>query len=195
MLDYLRPDAAAQVVGLSTAATHDRRAIHRVLHRDGSDHWLDTHTKALCDDDQTVIEVISICRDVSAATQAQHALADSEEKFRYAFDDAPTGMVLSGLDGRIWRVNPAFATMLGRKASDLVASTVADITHPDDRDQDQANLHELAARTTNTHQVVKRYVHQDGSPVPAEVRATAVNDRHGTIAYVLAHITQPPAVA
>lgn len=71
MTDYLHPDAAAQVVGLSTAATHDQRATHRVLHRDGSDRWLDTHTKALCADDGTVIEVISICRDVSAATQAQ----------------------------------------------------------------------------------------------------------------------------
>lgn|GEM_PF-4455427 len=74
LLDYLHPEAAARIVGLTTNATHDERATHRVIHRDGSDRWLDAHTKALRDDDGTIIEVISVCRDVSAATYARNAL-------------------------------------------------------------------------------------------------------------------------
>ena len=195
MVDHLHPDAVAHLAGLPVPARHDGRATHRVRHRDGSDRWLDTDTKALRDDDGAIVEVISVCRDITAVTEAQVALASSEARFRHAFDGATTGMVLSGLDGRIWRVNEAFAAMLGRTAADLVASTVADITHPDDRGQDAINLAELTTRTASTHQLVKRYVHQDGNPVPTHVRASVVAGRDGSLAYVIAHLTHAPPIS
>ncbi|MDN5932080.1 MAG: GAF domain-containing protein, partial [Pseudonocardia sp.] len=42
------------------------------------------------------------------------ALADSEERFRRAFEDNAIGMALTGLDGRFGRVNRALRDMLGR---------------------------------------------------------------------------------
>jgi PAS domain S-box-containing protein len=160
-----------------------------VRHRDGGWLWLDTTTKALRDDEGTVQEVLSVCRDVTATTDAQDALAESEARFRHAFDDAPTGMALTGLDGAILSVNAAFAVLVGRPASDLVGATIAEITHPDDRRQDVENLTELRTGDATSHQVAKRYQRADGTGVPANVRAAVVNDRHGRPAYVIAHAT------
>jgi len=189
VLDHLHPDSAAHLSTRDSGAVHDGRATHQVRHRDGTDRWLDTQTKALRNDDGTIREVISVCRDVSATTHAQDALADSEEKFRYAFDDSPTGMVLSALDGQILRVNPAFAAMIGRAPADLVGVTVSEITHPDDRARDRANLRELTSGAATCHELTKRHIHHDGMSVPVNVRASVVRDRTGNRAYVIAHIT------
>ena len=189
VLDHLHPDAAAHIAALIGAQGHDGRATHRVRHRDGSWRWLDTTTKALRDDDGTVVEVLSVCRDVTATTDAQDALADSEARFRHAFDHAPTGMALTGLDGAILSVNGAFADLVGRAASALVGATIADITHADDRGQDVDNLTELRTGTATAHLVTKRYLRADGTGVAANVRASVVYDRHGRPAYVIAHAT------
>jgi len=189
VLDHMHPDAAAHITSLTAACEHDGRATHRVRHRDGSWLWLDTTTKALRDDLGTVVEVMSVCRDVTATTDATDALADNEAKFRHAFDDAPTGMTLTGLDGAILSVNAAFADLVGRDVPDLVGVTVAALTHPEDRGHDADNLADLRTGDATAHLVAKRYLHADGSTVCANVRAAVVNDRHGQPAYVIAHIT------
>jgi diguanylate cyclase (GGDEF)-like protein len=58
--------------------------------------------------------------------EAVHASAE----FRSAFDDAPTGMVLASLDGRIERVNATFLTVTGHSAADLVGTRLAAIAVP-----------------------------------------------------------------
>jgi diguanylate cyclase (GGDEF)-like protein/PAS domain S-box-containing protein len=189
ILDHLHPDSAAHIASLPQAHRHHGRATHRVRHRDGSWLWLDTTTKALRNDHGAVVEVMSVCRDVTATTNAQDALANSEAKFRHAFDDAPTGMTLTGLDGTILTVNAAFADLVGRTASELVGGNVADLTHPDDRGHDTDNLADLRSGNATAHHVTKRYLDADGNNVEANVRAAVVNDRQGRPAYVIAHIT------
>jgi PAS domain-containing protein len=53
------------------------------------------------------------------------ALRASAE-FRSAFDDAPTGMVLTSLDGHIERVNATFLTVTGHEGEDLTGRPLSD---------------------------------------------------------------------
>ena len=46
---------------------------------------------------------------------------------RSAFDDAPTGIVLTSLDGRMKRVNATFLETTGRRAQDVVGTTLTDL--------------------------------------------------------------------
>ncbi|NMR21016.1 EAL domain-containing protein [Cellulomonas fimi] len=181
----LGPGVAA---GVTPVLPDDRRR-HGLRHADGSRRWLDLATTGLRGDDGTTLEILCLGHDVTQAVEAQDALEDSEAKFRHAFDGAPIGMALTGLDGRVLRVNAAFADLLGREPGDLVHSTVAQLTHPDDRRQDDDNLAEILSGGVHAHEVAKRYLHQDGSAVPARVRAAVVTDRHGEPAYVIAHVT------
>ncbi|MCG2801416.1 MAG: diguanylate cyclase, partial [Cellulomonas sp.] len=70
----------------------------------------------------------------AAAAAAAVALADSEARFRSAFDAAPVAMVLTGADperpGRVIAVNDAYASLVGRPAAELVGVEVPDLVHP-----------------------------------------------------------------
>jgi PAS domain S-box-containing protein len=84
---------------------------------------------------------------------------DSDALFRSLFEGSPLGLALTGQDGRIKRVNPAFATMLGRAAPELLGRHFTELTHPDDRSA--AGLD-------------KRFVRPDGTVVRARVSLTTV---------------------
>jgi PAS domain S-box-containing protein len=58
------------------------------------------------------------------ARMAEERMRGSEARFRAIYDQAPSGMALIGDDGRFVDVNPALATMLGRRRSDLVGRPV-----------------------------------------------------------------------
>jgi diguanylate cyclase (GGDEF)-like protein/PAS domain S-box-containing protein len=167
--------------------------VHRAVHRDGSVRWLRTRVQRLSDPTGCVREVVSVSRDVTAAVAAREALAESESMFRHAFDDAPIGMALTGLDGRFIRVNKAYAGLVGRTPEELSAMSVAELTHPDDLAQDDDNLAEVRTGAARVHHVTKRYLRADGSAFTAQVVASVVLDRSGQPAYVFAHVLQTPA--
>ncbi|WP_088288337.1 GAF domain-containing sensor histidine kinase [Kineosporia sp. A_224] len=58
------------------------------------------------------------------------ALAESEERFRHAFEDNAVGMALTDLDGRFVKVNEALARMLGRGETALLGTALADVVAP-----------------------------------------------------------------
>jgi len=61
------------------------------------------------------------------------ALKESEQRFRTAFANAPSGMALVSPDGRFLQVNRALADMLGHPHSELAGSRWDSIVHPDER--------------------------------------------------------------
>jgi diguanylate cyclase (GGDEF)-like protein/PAS domain S-box-containing protein len=58
----------------------------------------------------------------------------SEERFRSAFEDAPTGMALVALDGTVLRVNARLCERTGHAPEDLVGRRLDDLTPAGDRD-------------------------------------------------------------
>jgi PAS domain S-box-containing protein len=52
------------------------------------------------------------------------ALAESEERFRHAFEDSAAGMALTDLSGRFEKVNRALCEMLRRPETELLAMTI-----------------------------------------------------------------------
>src|SRR6185436_18664835 len=71
---------------------------------------------------------------VRAETQEAYAHArESEELFKSAFADAPTGVILASIDpadaGRFLQVNTALCDLLGHSEEDLVGKHSSEITH------------------------------------------------------------------
>jgi diguanylate cyclase (GGDEF)-like protein/PAS domain S-box-containing protein len=61
---------------------------------------------------------------------ARAETTQASAEFRSAFDDAPTGMVLTSLDGRIERVNATFLAVTGHTAERILGTTLADVASP-----------------------------------------------------------------
>jgi PAS domain S-box-containing protein len=114
-------------------------------------------------------------------------LALAIESFRATFDDAPGAAALvagSGeADGRLLRVNPAFARLLGTTTTELQLQAIRDITHPDDRE-----LEAGVVADDGTRIVRKRYLHRSGRSVHVEVRISEVRDADGVVSYLVTHV-------
>lgn len=72
-------------------------------------------------------------------------LAESELRFRSAFEGASAGMALVHLDGSLLKVNPALSAMLGRSEESLLYSNLLDLVHADARPEVRTTWDLLAA--------------------------------------------------
>jgi diguanylate cyclase (GGDEF)-like protein/PAS domain S-box-containing protein len=111
-------------------------------------------------------------------------LPDDPDLFRTAFETAGTGMALSALDGRIVQVNAALCRVAGRSEGELVGNTLLDITHPDDRWDEEGSLDGVVEGYLAAPQE-HCWLRPDGSPVWVEVQASTVRDRDGRPQYLL----------
>lgn len=159
----------------------------RLRHPKGSARWLASRSQVLRNDDGSVREVLSVSRDVTETMLARIALRDSDRQFTHAFDDALFGMALSTLDGRLIRVNRAFADLLGYQPQQLLEQTVASITPRGFRDEDTTNTAQLVDGSLESVDVTKRYLHAEGHQIAVRVRAVLI--RSGSEEpRILAHI-------
>ncbi|MDJ1179962.1 PAS domain S-box protein [Roseofilum sp. BLCC_M91] len=79
------------------------------------------------------------------------------------FNQAPTGMLEWSLEGKILRINPRFAHLIGYHVSELQGHSLMEIIHPDDIESDRQFLDQLLEGELQTFMQEKRYLHQDGS--------------------------------
>ncbi|MCM2131909.1 two-component system response regulator [Larsenimonas rhizosphaerae] len=104
-------------------------------------------------------------RDVSERLNVEQTLRSSEESFRTAFDFAPTGMALVGMDGRFLQGNHAICRLLGHSASTLVNQLQRDVSLPEDMAEEERQLLNLFIEGITSVQFEKRYINHAGQPV------------------------------
>ncbi len=102
----------------------------------------------------------------------------SDGLLRHAFESAPVGMAVLDPRGRFLRVNTALCDQLGHSAEELLARTLADLVHPDDRDEGEGGA---ACRE-------RRLVCGDGHVVWARISASAIAGPDGSPRYTIAQI-------
>ncbi len=87
--------------------------------------------------DEAAIKLVKRFTYLAAVAIEHHRLfrelAESELRFRSAFEGASAGMALVHLDGSLLKVNPALSAMLGRSEESLLLSNLLDLVHPDAR--------------------------------------------------------------
>src|SRR5205085_2172050 len=131
--------------------------------------------------------VIVNSRDITERMRMEEAYHESFERFRHAFEDAPVGMAIVGLDGRFLQVNPAECRTIGYAEEELVGRSILDLTHPDDVALSQEHLRRLLSGEVGSPLVEKRLVHRDGHTLWALISAALVRDAQGRPRYLLAH--------
>ena len=104
-------------------------------------------------------------RDVSEKTHSEPPPALADDRFRAAFESAPVGLALTTTEGRFLQVNAQLCEMLGYTNSELLELSTRDLTHPDDRDSQDALRLELLAGRRSSFAVEKRYRRKDGAPI------------------------------
>jgi diguanylate cyclase (GGDEF)-like protein/PAS domain S-box-containing protein len=129
-----------------------------------------------------------LSQDVTAIKRAERELAEADERFRTAFEQAPIGMGLVDADGRYLRVNEALSQITGYAQEQLLRTTCDAITHPDDVSADERAREQLVSGGIEIYRTEKRYLHAAGHTVWVSVHVTLVRDADGKPSHILGQI-------
>jgi PAS domain S-box-containing protein len=116
---------------------------------------------------------------------ASAALAMSEVRHRAVFEQSTAGIIELGIGGELLRANQGFCDMVGRSAGELTGLKLADITHPDDIDQDRRHFDEALRDALPSEGWIKRYCRPDGGVVWAHVSGSLVHAPDGAPLYLV----------
>jgi diguanylate cyclase (GGDEF)-like protein/PAS domain S-box-containing protein len=133
--------------------------------------------------------ICSVIRDISERRRVQEARRAAEELFRTAFEAAPVGMALAGLDGRIANVNQALCELVGCPAGELEGRQLTAILHADASAGGTETLASPLCGEPPGGRAERRYAHRDGHLIPVDVRVAVVHDGEGNASRLLALVS------
>jgi PAS domain S-box-containing protein len=99
----------------------------RLMGLHGEGRWVETHATPLRESDGAVSSVLSVTRDISERRKAEE---ERDRLFNLSLDM----LSVTGFDGCLEMVNPAWTDCLGWSAGELIGTRWLDFVHPDDRE-------------------------------------------------------------
>ncbi len=134
-------------------------------------------------DTQTALEETTVA--MRTLREAEETLANSEQRFRLAFEDNMAPMVFSDYDDLAIAVNDAFCDMVGYSREELLGQDSVQFTWPEDIGITEETHQRLKAGEVDQIRYVKRYLRKDGRVIVAEVARSAARDASGKTLYFL----------
>ena len=131
---------------------------------------------------------VAVILDITARRAADEIARSSRDHFEQVFERAPIGMGLMDLEGRFTLVNRALCEITGYTTEELIGRRFADITHPDDVHDDDAQHARLLAGVIPAFQVEKRYFNAAGEIVPAILSISLVRDAQSAPVHFIAQL-------
>ncbi len=151
--------------------------------------WADIEAVPIRDHLGATVMFLGTVDDITERLELERAQFDASELFRTAFDDAPTGILLTDVSTTIptvIRVNQAYADMLGCAIDELAGAHLADLTHPDDLPAALDARARLMAGEIDQHHMELRYRHADGHWIWVSLTRSVVHDQDGKPRYTIA---------
>lgn len=158
----------------------------RHLHQQGHYIWVRSSGTAICDAEGNFLGIQGILSDISDRKQAEIAIRDSESRFRATFEQAAVGMIRADLQGHLIEFNQKLCDILGYSSAVLRSQHFSELTHPDDIAADQALVNSLLAGEADNFVMEKRYLHQAGHVVWANLSVSLVRTIEGRPQYFIA---------
>ena len=163
------------------------RVERRFVGPGGDTIWTTSSVSLVRDDAGEPLYFIVQIQDVSEQKRTEQALAEANQRFEGAFEDAPFGVAIGDLEGTYIDVNPAMCSMLGYTREQLLGKTTRDITHPDDTEETDEQLEQLVEKGGGRYTIEKRYMHADGHPVWVRTTVSLMRGTAGEPLYYIGH--------
>jgi two-component system, sensor histidine kinase and response regulator len=182
--DYVHPEdlatTRARQAELIGGAVEEVTAEYRMRCADGRYLWVEGRVKAIRGEEGEICGLQAATRDIGERRGTEEALRQAKEMFELAFNAAPIGMALFDPQGRWLRVNAALAALVGRDRQSLLATSLPEITHPQDREADRRLLRKAMEDGRESYRVERRFLHASGDIVPARLCVSLVKNDDGS---------------
>ena len=171
-LGFLHPDDVAETAGVLSRAIAEERAdrvLCRVRHAAG--HWVWVQfTGRPFRNREGERRVAVVGRDISDRLAAEHALRESEQRFRVLFETARCGIIESDARGRISLANEALARMLGRPVAQIMGLHLWELYHdPVERRRVKRELDRPGAAEPEPQRGLQLLSGPSGRPISVEM--------------------------
>jgi diguanylate cyclase (GGDEF)-like protein/PAS domain S-box-containing protein len=157
---------------------------NRYRAKDGIYHWIEWACTAVIAEEL----IYASGKDVTERKEAEQKLLLAEERFRTAFESAPIGIGLVGMDGCWLQANDALCKLTGYSLEAILKVGFNDITHPDDRAADRTQIERLRRGDIDTYRLEKRFIHAEGYPVWVSFNASLVRLPGGPPLYLITQV-------
>jgi PAS domain S-box-containing protein len=127
-------------------------------------------------------------KDITESKLAEEALRESEDKFKYVFDNSVIGKSITLPSGQL-NANKAFCEILGYSLEELRNLRWQEISHAEDIEFTQHQVNLLLSGAKESVRFIKRYIHKNGSVVWADLSTALRRDDNGHPLYFLTSIT------
>ena len=190
--DITHPDdVAADEEGRSrllagARAGHDGE--RRYIRPDGTVIWVRVRAVPAVDPESGDRVLVAHVTEIGDRRRQERELAEAEERFRSAFDNAPIGMALVAPDGRWLKVNRAICRITGYSETALLTRDFQSITHRDDLEADLGYVRQLLDGEIDSYQMDKRYHHANGHIIWVSLSVSLVRGGTGEPLYFIAQV-------
>lgn len=144
----------------------------RYLRSDGVWLWANVTVSLVRSTSGAPTYFIKVIEYISERRQAEEALQQSEARLNRFVADAPVGLVIMDAQKRILSANKAFCALTGYTESEIIGSTYALYTHPDDLQENLALTDEFFRGKRSGYAYEKRYVRKPGDIIWVAVKTT-----------------------
>jgi PAS domain S-box-containing protein/putative nucleotidyltransferase with HDIG domain len=167
---------------------------YRGMRADGSTIDVEVNSEFMRDADGRPVRRVLIIRDITERKTAQQEQSRAERFFQDTFEHADVGIAhVNSTDGTWLRVNQRMCDLLGYSREELLRTTFAAITHPDDVEESVRHQRRMLAGEEETYAAEKRYLRKDGQIVWVHLNVALIRKEDGAPDYnitVLTDITE-----
>ncbi|MGV8989002.1 MAG: PAS domain S-box protein [Cypionkella sp.] len=183
--------AALKPVQLCVEGLTERASCEYRLHARDRTRWRWMRTDiavAHRDQDGNATLLVGAQTDITERKAMEAALRLSVDQFRSAFENAPIGKAIVGLDGAWLKANRALCTLLGYTEDELLRTDFQTVTHPDDLEADLCQLDLLTKGEIETYAMEKRYYRANGLIMWGQLSVGMVRNADGKPDHFIAQI-------
>jgi diguanylate cyclase (GGDEF)-like protein/PAS domain S-box-containing protein len=184
------PDWAARIPDTSRALDEEAFISYDSEHvrLDGSVFPVHTEVVAARDERGDLQYRIAWHDDLTERQAAERRAGLARRDFEAAFNAAPHGVAIVGLDGTFLHVNQKLSEILGYAPTEMAAVTFQEITHPDDLGADLAQVDALLAGELDTYEMEKRYFTREGHLIWVLLAVAIVREEDGSPRHFISQV-------
>ncbi len=160
----------------------------RYLRPDGGVVWTSSHGKAASDSDGVSRCIVSHFIDITDIKLAEQRRQEASVQFESVFANAPIGMALVAMDGRVLKVNRTLCELIGQAESQLLALKVQELANPDEIDADLRQVRRLIGWETDRYTSERCYLGAEGAETWVNLSVSLVRDHEGVPLYFIGQI-------
>ncbi len=161
---------------------------YRLVHADGHAVSVREKGRGEYDSEGNLLWINGFIWDISTRKAVEDELQVSQQRFSSAFSTAPQGMALVSISGELIEVNDELCRILKYDRETLLTTSVAQITHPQDRTSDTQNIRDLLAGRSNAYQIEKRYLDSQGKTLWILLSVSLVRNSQGQALHFVSQI-------